>query len=157
MSQSADSVPLCEETRPERLNTAAEQLRLASTALAALANLVEEDDEGLDSHIARLEHRATELMRTARRLARDMGVAERWGLDILFAPPLTAVPARRPRSDDTIDLEPLELLRPLEKAEAPPRTVSRTTPPWAAQVVLPTPPVKIASALAPRPADESLC
>lgn len=151
MQHPSDDATAHDQTRPERLSVAAAQLRLASTALAALAHLVDEQDEVLEPHIERLEHRAVELMRTASRLARDMGVAERWGLDLLFAPPVNRAPVRPLRSSDTIDLEPLELLAPLE-AETPPRRLSRTSPPWAPQVVLPTPPLDSLAT-----ADESLC
>ncbi len=131
-----------DDSPPERLNVAAEQLRLASTALSALAHLVDEDDDVLRPHIERLESRATELMRTANRLARDMGVASKWGLDILFAPAAAAAPLRIASPDESIDLEPIELLEPIEPPAVPRRAVHKTHPPWTPRVVLPTPPLE---------------
>lgn len=148
MSRSPDVYPV-EDSPPERLNTAAEQLRLASTALSALAHLVDEEDDVLRPHIERLESRAAELMRTANRLARDMGVASKWGLDILFAPP-AAAPLRPVSPDESIDLEPIELLGPIEPTMA--RSAQRTHPPWTPRLIVPTPPLGSLES-----ADESTC
>lgn len=144
-----------EMSPPVRLQDAAERLRLASTALAALARLVDEDDLVLEPHISRIESRATELMRTAGQLAREMGVGRRWGLDILFASAGPEVPVRHASPDDSIELEPLELLRPIDKTRLPVTHVRRPATPWAPNVALPTPP--LASAQASGPADESTC
>lgn len=147
---SNDTYAQDEMTPPVRLMTAAEQLRLASVALAALAGLVDEQDEVLTPHVERLECRARELMRTAGRLARDMGVAQRWGLDVLFAPASSA-PVGRLAGDPnaSVELEPLELLSPLEPVSPPP---PRVQPAWSPQIMLPTPPLVSMSS-----SDESHC
>lgn len=147
-----------EESTTERLNIAAEQLRLASTALGALARLVDEDDDSLAPHVLRLEHRAAELMRTAARLADDLGLAERWGLDILFHPaeerPLTR--PQRPvvaRPDESIELESIELLSPLVVALTDNARPARSgAAPWEPRVMVPTPPVATLES-----ADDSSC
>lgn len=100
-------------TLPERLWTAAEQIRLTATVSAALAQLVDEDDTVLLPHVERLEHRAAELMRTALRLARDVGVAGPWGLDVLFAGPDTPTLLRPVPAAETIELDDLPLMAPV--------------------------------------------
>lgn len=148
---SSDPSDPCVESPHLRLQIAAEQLRLASTAIARLATLVDDQDSMLTPHVERLECRAVELMRTAGRLAREMGVAGRWGIDILFSVVEPAAPARSAPSGESIELEPIELLRPID---VPPPVVrsGSTRPPWSPGIILPTPP--LASMVE---ADESTC
>lgn len=140
------------DTQPGmRLATAAEQLRLAATALSALASLVDEADEVLTPHVSRLESRAVEMMRTTRRLATDMGVARRWGLDILFSDPVDSASIRQAPAYESIELEPIDLLQPVTGEHPAVRSGHISTPPWAPQIVLPTPPLDM-----PASADESI-
>ena len=141
-------------TPSSRLHVAAEQLRLASVALTALAGLVDDEDVVLEPHIELIEARATELMRTAGRLAREMGVGQRWGMDVLFASAGPEVPVRHASPDESIELEPIELLRPIDPTR-PLARVTRPSSPWTPHVALPTPPVASLQPLAS--ADESTC
>lgn len=141
-----------ELTPSARLHTAAEQLRLASVALTALAGLVDDDDLVLEPHIEHIDARATELMRTAGRLAREMGMGQRWGMDILFASAGPEVPVRHASPDESIELEPLELLQPIDPSR-PIARLTRPAPPWTPYVALPTPPIASVQPLA----DENGC
>lgn len=130
----------------ERLYEAGEKLRLAAVALSRLAELTEATDDMLEPHVERLECRADELMRATRRLAADMGLAGRWGMDILFASDdSTQGPAAMPTPDDSVELEPFELLDPVS-VPPPPRAPHASRPPWGPSVVLPTPPLASMSA-----------
>ncbi len=119
-----------------RLWTASEQIRLTATALACIAEGLDAVDEAMVPHIARLEHRAAELMRTTLRLARDAGLAESWGLELLFSGSEPSRPRRpQPAASQSIELDPLPLFDPL-----PPPPVRRLQPvraPWTAQPTLP--------------------
>lgn len=122
-----------------RLWMASEQIRLTATSMAALAHEVDDDDARLVPHIERLESRAAELMRTAQRLARDAGVEQRWGLDVLFAEPEPAARAlRNARREASVELEPLDLMAPL----APPRSrmLRRPRSPWMPALAAPSAP-----------------
>lgn len=138
---SADDQTVSVDSTQLRLTVASEQLRLASTMLSHLATLFDDQDDMLVPHVERLESRAGELMRTAGRLARDMGVAERWGLDILFEPPQAPALLRPSPSDESIDLEPIDLLEPISEAPPQTRRAAPTRPPWSPQLVVPTPPL----------------
>lgn len=78
----------------ERLWIAAEQLRLAAVALNGMGRARLDGVTDLDGHIARLEHRSAELMRSAARLGEALGLSAAWGLDILFQPVERTRPAR---------------------------------------------------------------
>jgi hypothetical protein len=78
----------------ERLWVAAEQLRLAAVALNGMGRARLDGVTDLDGHIARLEHRSAELMRSAARLGEALGLSAAWGLDILFQPVERTLPAR---------------------------------------------------------------
>lgn len=118
-------------TLPTRLWSASEQIRLTATALASLAELVDEQDTVLSPHVERLQHRAAELMRTALRLARDLGVDGPWALDILFTEPEAAPLARGAApADESIELDPLELLAPIAPPAQHTRRAPPSQPPW---------------------------
>lgn len=121
---------------PMQLGAAAEKMRLASVAISRLSMLLDDQDHTLCDHVERLECRAEELMRAARRLADDMGLAERWGLDILFATSEdeTEGPAALGPAYDSVELEPFELLGPVDE----PADRARA---WSPRVVMPTPPL----------------
>jgi len=139
-----------EESSSMRLKTAAEQIRLAAVALGALSRMVDPDDIALDEDIDRLNCRAAELMRTAERLSRKLGVSQSWGLKLLFHPAADTVelaPDAAP-ANESIELEPLALLGPLimDEGTAPPRWIGRpSAAPWIPRVVQPTPPQRRSS------------
>lgn len=106
----------------DRLAVAAEQLRFVAKALASMSRLVPSGDDHLSRQTARVVARSEELMRATSRLAIEMGSVDDWGLHILFgSPEAPARPIRRARPDDTVDLEPIELLPRLYAPEPPPR------------------------------------
>lgn len=133
----------------DRLWTTAEQLRLAAVALNTMARTAT-DDHTIAGHIDRLEHRAAELMRSTERLGEALGLAESWGIDVLFQPageapaPSKATPARPAHGParrkhrkippagvaESIELTPFDLLpREIPPAERRPRPTRAFPPP----------------------------
>lgn len=117
-------------THQDRLWTTAERLRLAAVALNAMSR-APLGDPATGDHIARLEQRAAELMRSVARLGEALDLAAPWGLDVLFQasapePPAAPIRARAPHAltrrkhrapappglADSIELTPFDLLSP---------------------------------------------
>ncbi|MEZ4433311.1 MAG: hypothetical protein R3F65_12960 [bacterium] len=131
----------------DRLWATAEQLRLTAVALNTMARAAT-DDRAIAAHIDRLEHRAAELMRSTERLGEALGLAESWGIDVLFQPaeaaPSKAAPGRPPLGPtrrkhravpaagvaESIELTPFDLLpREIPPTERRPRPTRALPPP----------------------------
>lgn len=132
---------------PARLSDVGEHLRLVTVALRGLGDVIGGDEPPVDAQVGVVEARVAELLRGVGRLARSMGVAERWGIDILFGLD-AAPPARPPAPHESVELESFELLGPLSPllgsrpptGDGPPKRVERLTPaPWWTGGALPDP------------------